>query len=50
MTTDVRLTVDVEDWYDGMRVLGAPFPRPEGASSGLSGLINLLGGSGDRRG
>lgn len=46
MTTDVRLTIDVEDWYDGMRVLGEPIPRPEGAASGLSGLIDLLERSG----
>ncbi len=45
MTTDVRLTVDVEDWYDGMGVLGERFPKPEGAVSGLSGLIDLLRGS-----
>ena len=46
MTTDVRLTVDVEDWYDGMRVLGEPIPRPEGAATGLMGLLDLLDRSG----
>ncbi len=46
MTTDVRLTIDVEDWYDGMEVLGEPFPRPEGARSGLSGLAELLEAAG----
>jgi peptidoglycan/xylan/chitin deacetylase (PgdA/CDA1 family) len=39
---DVCLTVDVEDWYDGMEVLGEPFPRPAGAMSGLTGLADLL--------
>ena len=28
MTATVCLTVDVEDWYDGMAVLGKPIPRP----------------------
>jgi hypothetical protein len=42
MTADICLTVDVEDWYDGMAVLGEPFPRPAGAQSGLSGLTALL--------
>jgi hypothetical protein len=46
MTTDVRLTIDVEDWYDGMEVLGESFPRPEGARSGLSGLVQLLEAAG----
>ena len=40
--SNVCLTVDVEDWYDGMAVLGQPIPRPEGAASGLSGLGDLL--------
>ena len=43
MTTAVCLTVDVEDWYDGMAVLGEPVPRPDGARSGLDGLASLLG-------
>ncbi len=45
MTATVCLTVDVEDWYDGMAVLGKPIPRPPGARSGLDGLADLLGGS-----
>jgi peptidoglycan/xylan/chitin deacetylase (PgdA/CDA1 family) len=40
------LTVDVEDWYDGMEVLGEPFPKPAGARSGLTGLADLLDQSG----
>ncbi len=43
MTTEVCLTVDVEDWYDGMAVLGQDLPRPPGAQSGLSGLCDRLG-------
>ena len=43
--TTVCLTVDVEDWYDGMAVLGEPLPRPDGARSGLDGLSALLGSS-----
>jgi len=42
VTTEVCLTVDVEDWYDGMAVLGRPIARPRGAHSGLSGLASLL--------
>jgi peptidoglycan/xylan/chitin deacetylase (PgdA/CDA1 family) len=42
VTPTVCLTVDVEDWYDGMAVLGEPIPRPHGARSGLSGLASLL--------
>jgi peptidoglycan/xylan/chitin deacetylase (PgdA/CDA1 family) len=38
----VCLTVDVEDWYDGMAVLGHALPKPEAASSGLSALGELL--------
>lgn len=49
MTPPVCLTVDVEDWYDGMAVLGEPIPRPDGARSGLDGLASLLGTSGDDR-
>ena len=45
MTPQVCLTIDVEDWYDGMAVLGEPIPRPEGARSGLSGLAELLDGT-----
>ncbi len=42
MTAEVCLTVDVEDWYDGMAVLGESFARPPGARSGLSDLSGLL--------
>jgi peptidoglycan/xylan/chitin deacetylase (PgdA/CDA1 family) len=42
MSSEVCLTVDVEDWYDGMEVLGEPFPKPAGAMSGLTGLADLL--------
>ncbi len=42
MTTDVRLTIDVEDWYDGMAVLGEDNERPPEATSGLAGLASLL--------
>jgi peptidoglycan/xylan/chitin deacetylase (PgdA/CDA1 family) len=44
MTTDVRLTVDVEDWYDGMAVLGEARERPPEPTSGLAGLTSLLRG------
>jgi len=46
MSPTVCLTVDVEDWYDGMAVLGEPIERPAGARSGLDGLSDLLGASG----
>ncbi len=39
---DVRLTVDVEDWYDGMAVLGEQPERPADPASGLVGLTSLL--------
>ncbi len=42
MSTRVCLTVDVEDWYDGMAEIGHPVPRPDGATSGLAGLAALL--------
>ncbi|MBV8463313.1 MAG: polysaccharide deacetylase family protein [Acidimicrobiales bacterium] len=42
MTADVRLTVDVEDWYDGMAVLGERIDRPVEQASGLVGLTSLL--------
>jgi hypothetical protein len=45
MSAPVYLTVDVEDWYDGMEVLGEPMPRPAGARSGLSGLADHLDGA-----
>ncbi len=47
MTTEVCLTVDVEDWYDGMAVLGEPIARPKEALSGLSGLAALLASARD---
>jgi hypothetical protein len=46
MTDRVCLTIDVEDWYDGMAVLGESIPRPPGGESGLSGLMSLLDGEG----
>ena len=49
MTPSVCLTIDVEDWYDGMAVLGEAIPRPEQARSGLGGLASLLDASGDDR-
>jgi glycosyltransferase involved in cell wall biosynthesis len=42
----VCLTVDVEDWYDGMAVLGHRLQKPAGASSGLTALAQLLEGHG----
>jgi peptidoglycan/xylan/chitin deacetylase (PgdA/CDA1 family) len=42
MSGEMCLTIDVEDWYDGMEVLGEPFPKPAGAMSGLTGLADLL--------
>jgi Domain of unknown function (DUF3473)/Polysaccharide deacetylase len=42
MTTEVCLTVDVEDWYEGMAVLGSPVPRPPDSESGLGGLAGCL--------
>jgi len=38
------MTVDVEDFYEGMAELGVPIDRPEGARNGLSGLASLLEG------
>jgi hypothetical protein len=46
MTAEVCLSVDVEDWYDGMEVLGDPMPRPAGARSGLDGLAGHLAAAG----
>jgi glycosyltransferase involved in cell wall biosynthesis/peptidoglycan/xylan/chitin deacetylase (PgdA/CDA1 family) len=40
--TAVCLTVDVEDWYDGMAVLGHTLPKPKAPTSGLSALGRLL--------
>ncbi len=42
MSSRVCLTVDVEDWYDGMAEIGVQVARPEGATSGLAGLAGLL--------
>ena len=42
MTAQVCLTVDVEDWYDGMAVLGHPVSRPARPGSGLPQLASLL--------
>jgi hypothetical protein len=36
------VSIDVEDWYDGMVVLGHDLPRPSGLMSGLGGLTELL--------
>jgi hypothetical protein len=47
MTSTVCLTVDVEDWYDGMAVLGEPVARPHHAASGLAGLTDVLDSAGD---
>ena len=44
MAPIVCLTVDVEDWYEGMEVLGHPMPRPSDARSGLEGLLGVLDG------
>lgn len=42
MSSQVCLTVDVEDWYDGMAVLGVPITRPAAPASGLGGLAERL--------
>ena len=42
MMPEVCLSIDVEDWYDGMEVLGEPTPKPAGARSGLEGLAEHL--------
>lgn len=42
MTASLALTVDVEDFYDGMAVLGCPLERPADARSGLEGLLARL--------
>ncbi len=38
----VCLTVDVEDWYDGMAEAGYALPAPPAGPSGLEALIELL--------
>src|ERR1700683_4824158 len=47
MTTKVCMTVDVEDFYDGMAELGTAIPRPVEARSGLTGLSSLLEADGE---
>jgi hypothetical protein len=42
VTSRVCLTIDVEDWYDGMTVLGQSITRPQDAASGLEGLAERL--------
>jgi peptidoglycan/xylan/chitin deacetylase (PgdA/CDA1 family) len=42
MSQPVCLTVDVEDFYEGIAVLGQPVPRPPSPRSGLAGLRDLL--------
>ena len=42
MTARVCMTVDVEDFYDGMAELGEVLDRPADARSGLSGLASVL--------
>jgi hypothetical protein len=42
VTSEVCLTVDVEDFYEGMAVLGEAVARPAHVRSGLSGLLALL--------
>ena len=46
MSTRVHLTVDVEDWYEGMAELGVDMPRPAVCASGLDGLAGLVAGTG----
>ena len=41
-STTVCATVDVEDFYEGMAVLGAPVARTEGADRAADGLLSLL--------
>jgi hypothetical protein len=47
VTGRVCLTVDVEDWYDGMAVLGESINRPHDARSGLASLIEMLDAAGE---
>lgn len=46
MSARVHLTVDVEDWYDGMAELGVEIPRPAHCESGLIELADRVRGSG----
>jgi len=41
------MTIDVEDFYEGMAVLGHPVPRPPGLVDGLSDLVDMLGANED---
>jgi Domain of unknown function (DUF3473)/Polysaccharide deacetylase len=43
------MTVDVEDFYDGMAELGEAIPRPTGARSGITGLASMLEARGEAR-
>lgn len=47
MTVPVCISVDVEDWYDGIEVLGEAVSRPVAARSGLTGLAGLLAAATD---
>jgi hypothetical protein len=38
----VSFTVDVEDWYEGIAVLGHPVPAPARLRSGLEGMASLV--------
>jgi peptidoglycan/xylan/chitin deacetylase (PgdA/CDA1 family) len=49
MTPRVCLTVDVEDWYEGMRHLGTDLVAPKDAPSGLARLSSLLAEAPDSR-
>lgn len=42
MANPVCLTVDVEDWYDGMAVLGCSLSRPKAQESGLGEIGAML--------
>lgn len=42
MSKPVCLTVDVEDWYDGMRELGHDVPRRKAGAGGVGTLAGLL--------
>jgi hypothetical protein len=44
MTARICLTVDVEDWFDGMAVLGKPVTRSPHLGSGLPQLMSILHG------
>ena len=42
MSNSMCVTIDVEDFYDGMAVLGHPVARPPGATNGLETLLARL--------